>query len=475
MNGTRCKIATRASQSLTAAAVLLAALLAPATLLCAQAQPPVLTLSQCVQTALAQGAQARILASNLEAARAENDLVTSRNSLSLNGSLGYAAATPPFGNTAPPQSFQSGSRGAQAGLAVAGPLTSVDLNTAPYLPPPAAGGSPSSSAALSVSQTVWDGYPGGTGRAAVQKSRLTLEGAQITADTGRLGFLYSVKQAYYTMLAAQQKLVVLQQALDQQNAVLRQIQAVYDLKQASQVDLQSAQINARSAEIDLESGRQALGIARIRLANLIGRPVDQEFSVADTGGPSPPAFTLQEAIAQGLKQRQEVTQVELQRRALTIDRALLKAQRSPTVSLNGEVSWTVDWTGANAGVATAGVKIALPLLDAGAAAHQEQANRQQDAAYAARELQLRAGISADIEDAYQSVQIQQQRLDLASLRARNASQLLELARTRYRYGTATAQDLLDAAVASADAADALAQARSNLQLAVLGLENAMGR
>ena len=79
---------------------------------------------------------------------------------------------------------------------------------------------------------------------------------------------------------------------------------------------------------------------------------------------------------------------------------------------------THDWSlVTNAGQGSLGLKVGLPILDAGAAGHQLDANRLQDEVYAAQESQLRASIATDVEEAFDLVQIQLQRLQVARLTA----------------------------------------------------------
>ena len=98
----------------------------------------------------------------------------------------------------------------------------------------------------------------------------------------------------------------------------------------------------------------------------------------------------------------------------------------------------------------------------------------QDAVYAAQEEQLQKSIAADIQDAYETAQIQRERLAVARLAAETYDLQLEVVRTQNQYGTATNQDLLTAAVNSANARNALAAATSAAQLAALQLQNVMG-
>lgn len=276
-------------------------------------------------------------------------------------------------------------------------------------------------------------------------------------------------------LGAQRNLVVRRQVLEQQDALLAQIRAIHLLQQATDIDLRTAEINAQSAEIELQGAVTDQRIARIRLAQLIGHPRTVDFTVAEAEDPAVPVATVEEAITEALSRRTEVQQIALNRRSSEIDRQLIRGQALPTVSVAGGATLTHDWSlGSNAGQGTLGVKVGLPILDAGAASHQLDANSLQDEVYAAQDRQVRATIATDVEEAFDLLQIQLQRLQVARLNAEKLDLQFTLKKTAAQYGTATNQDLLDASVNAGSARAALVTAQRNAQLAVLQLRNAMG-
>ena len=308
----------------------------------------------------------------------------------------------------------------------------------------------------------------------MQKSLLSLQVKELAADSARAGVAYRIKQAYYTMLGAQRSLGVKQQVLDQQNALLGQIKAIYDLQQASAVDLKTAQINARSAEIDAQSARHDLGIARIRLANLLGWPRDKGFNVAEADDPAVTVGSAEEAVTEGLGRRPELKQIELNKQSYSIDLTLLRGQAWPTASVSGGVSWLFDWQGTNAAIASVGVKIGLPIYDSGALAHLIGADALQNEVYALQSAQLRETISTDIQEAYELVQIQAGKLEVARLSAEKYDIQFKLVQTKLEHGTATNQDLLNASVDLASAQSDVSKAQRDAQLAVLLLQSLMG-
>ena len=71
--------------------------------------------------------------------------------------------------------------------------------------------------------------------------------------------------------------------------------------------------------------------------------------------------------------------------------------------------------------------------------------------YSVQEDQLRASIATDVEEAYELVQVNVQRLQVARLAAEKFDFKFTLKKTEAQFGTATNQDLLDASIDAANA------------------------
>ncbi len=461
------------------AGLVLLTLLMPLAGAAAQQAVPVMGLSQVIDAALANGDDNKILAGNLDVARAQHALNVARNALSLSANAGYGE-TLLYGDPTL-QSKIGGTSGPAAGVTLAGPLTSVAVTASPYTMTSGSypGVSTTPAAAIvgaSVSQTLWNGYPGGPTQAAVDKSLLALQAKEAATGSGRLTLIYSIKQAYYTMLAAQRNLDLKNQILVKQNALLKQIQAVYDLKVASLVDLKTAQINARSAQVDVDSAANDLGTARIALATLMGMPSDVTFAVADADDPAVPVKTIDDAIAEGLKRRVELKQLQLSITSGNVDLALARGQATPTVSVNGGLALDLLWNQSltTAYSLSAGVKVAMPILDAGAAQSQVDAAARQNAVYSFQQTQTQKNIATQVRTAWQGWQLALEKLDLAKLQADASSLQLEIYKAEFASGTVANQDLLTASVNDATAQSAVLTATSAMQLAILQLLNVMG-
>ena len=219
--------------------------MASETALFAQESLPVITLQQTIDAALANGDNWKILQGNLDVTRAGHLENVSKNSLGLSASAsaGYNEALYDNGgllsNKSTSLSATSTTQGGAVGLDLASPNTSISVSANPFSPPYgntpniAGSGDLTTGLDLSVSQILWNGYPGGPAKATVDKSFLNLQGQEISTESGRLSLIYQVKQAYYTMFTAVEDLDSKRQVLDRQNALLDQITAIYNLKQAS--------------------------------------------------------------------------------------------------------------------------------------------------------------------------------------------------------------------------------------------------
>lgn len=463
----------------------------------AAAAPPVIGIQGAVDAALAKGDDLAIAQRGLDVAKTQNDLARSRAGVSLAATGSYSLAdgfgsdlyaSTPSGSSTPTASALSRLVGSpylthslQAGLALSAgnasasnPYSKLSLTATQTLPP--APSAATTGLGVSLAQTIWDGYPGGQTKAAVDKAALAYKGKALAADQARSTIAANAKKAYVTMLTAQRNLALRDGVLGKQNALLKQIEAIYALKQASEIDLHTAQINSRTAELDLETARHDLDLARQRLAILMGMAPDSEFSVAELEEPTLPVPTAAAAISVGLAKRVDAALLDLSLGSSQIDLVLAKGQAQPGLSATAGLALGLVGGAApgTAGSASLGLRLSLPLLDAGAADAQVSAAVAQIDLYKTQGSQLDKGIAADIRDAYWSATILKDRIVLAKQVSDLNEDQLALVKAQFQFGTATGQDLLTAQVNAANAAAAYLAAKGAYLLQELALETAMG-
>jgi outer membrane protein TolC len=483
-----------------ALAVALALAAAPVIAQDAAPKTEAITLDQVLAEASSAGADFKIVDQTLAVARSQRSLDLAKQGFVLSTNGGYSLADGlgksstsveqtlvARAESAAGASATSSSTGfaqsGQAGLSLSAPLTKVSLSASHSIPPPAASGAKATSAndqasvfGLTASQTLWDGYPGGQYLGTLEKSRLTLQGKELAAATGRSAAVAKAKQAYVAMLAAQRDLDIKRQVLDKQRKLLAQVEAVFALKQASQIDMETARINAASAELDVATADKAQRLANQRLAVIMGRPADSRFAVADVPQPPLPAASVDDAIAAGLAKRVDLAQYRIAAASARIDADLARAQAQPGVTLSGGAGLAASWASPPVmeEALSLGAKITFPIIDAGTAAFQAGASLGQAKLADIQAQQLSQSAANDIQDYYETAQLLLAKIDLAKRGADLSVAQFELVKLQNDHGTATVQDLLTASVNAATAEVAYGAAKNNYLLAELQLETAMG-
>lgn len=500
--GTATPASTGSPQSAPSSAAGLLAPLPPS-----EAGSRVVSLDEAIAAAMAGNDDLSIAQGNLAAARAAHAANLAKAEPSLAGSAS-AGLTEGFGDQS--QAKATGASGIGLGEQLSGGLnfaegtatatsgTRIGLtatHTVPVSPQTATSGGATYKVAVpqttlvsaTISQTVWDGYLGGQTKAVVDQSLLTLQGKELAARQARSTAAAKVKQAYITVLAAQRNLALRLGIQAKQESLLAQIRATYAIKQASAIDLKTAEINARSAELDVETSRHDFSLARQRLAVLIGLAPDTDYRVAEIDAPKPPVSSLEEAIAKGLANRADIAQFDIAKRQAMIGLALARGAAQPSLIATGGIGLGFNWgapadpvlgtstvAAANGQSISLGLKLGLPIFDAGAAKAAEAVSRANADVASIQAAQLRKNVQADIRDAWWNLRILAERSDLAAQSVELAQNQLDLTQAQVKYGTATNQDLLTASVNAANAEVAWLTAKSNQLLAELTLETAMG-
>jgi outer membrane protein TolC len=434
------------------------------------------SLAQVLEAALGQGPDIRQSELQKEISRLQYDQAKARDGLSLKGTAGANRAdvladsrseTPWNPRTKPSDT-------AQASLGLAFPLTtvSVDANHRITETDPLA---QSTSLSLSISRTIWDGYPGGQARASVQQAEIAMQSRALASESDRRDIALKVSQAYYAVLSAQRTLGLRQDAVGQREEELKKTQALYESGTAAAVELKQAEINLGTARLDLDSAGSSLRTARVKLSNLAGWPADRDYDVAEAEDPAVPSLDLAALVQTALSRRADLKQAALTVRTGEISLALKKAQSSPTISASGGATLSHAWD-AKTDLATwsLGLQGSLPIVDAGLAAAQTAEAAKQNEISRLQQVSLAASIAASVEEAAASVRDLKGRVEIARASLQVAEMKSQLAVLQFQQGTGSQLDVLTASVNLSSARASLEKAGSDAQVAVLQLQNAIG-
>lgn len=446
-----------------------------AALLTAAAGAEPVTLDQAVEEAMTRGPDQTVWAANLDASRATEAAARARAGLTLSASGGWSAtktASDPE-KTTDDQVPET----ANAGMTLATPLTSLTVRGTQTLQwEPAATTPLTQVGSATLTQVLWNGYPGGAAQATAEKAALTLKTAELNAQANRNKLVLTVKQAYFTLLSAQESLSQLVLTQKQRQETLKFVQTKFDLGQATALDLKQAQINLKTANLDLLAAQAALEVGRRRLANLMGRGDAEALAVQPAEAPDIGVATLAEAVDRAMAQRIEPQIAQASARAAQIDALAAFGSALPSVSLSGGVTWTNDQAKETTALAgTLGVTLSAPLVDAGLAQAQGALADAQKRAAQAQYGQVLKTIPVDVAEAWNNWQVALGRLETAAGSAEVAEGQRLVVQTQFDAGLKTLSDLQTADVTLSTAQLNLLKAKITAQLSALTLQSQLGQ
>ena len=442
---------------------------------------PSVSLQDCLAASQAGAPALKSAQLTLDSAAAQLALSVGANGLTLGETAGYFhEENLPGVVTSSPSTTGSSRSGVlgenvQAGLSLSGPSTSFGVSAQQGI---AAAGGQSTSLSISGSQVVFDGYPGGRSAGLVGQAEYAYQVAQIGYDAALKALAYQVKQAYYTLLGAQNILVAREATVRQAEANLVQMQAYFAAKRATSLDVLQVQVALTQARLDLRSAQNDIDTYRRRLSLAVGWPLDRSYAVAAVPSPEPPAVAAQSALDTALANRSELKTLDLSVASAGIDLALQKSQYSPSVSVNGSLGFAKDWpdSAGGSGSFTAGVTVALPpLYDGKQQSSSVRQKTDQLESYKLQRAEERQSIAIDVQSALFAVKDSNDRLDLAKQNLEQAQGQYDLEQAKLRAGLGTTLDVLTAFSALAAAQVGLEQARATYAIAVLNLDNVMGQ
>lgn len=330
----------------------------------------------------------------------------------------------------------------------------------------------STSAVLQASYTIF-----GRGKfAAVKRSRASLDRAAAgeTATTYRIALLTDA--AYYSVLADQELKRVAEARLERANEQLTLARSRVQAGYAIATDSLQLLLEANRAKLELLRRDSALTVSRLRLGSIIGE--NQAVDAAPIDSVIPPALPLtQEQIIAELRTRgPDVIVARANEVSANAALAFEREAYLPEITIGGQwAAYDSDIIPSAFNQSAFTVNVSLPIWNGG---HREvsvaRARANRDVAKAEREARERAA-AEEMAGAYNGYHTARAATELAQVGITAATENYRVQRVRYREGSTTILDLLEAQVALNEAESALVQSRYAARLALAQLEALLGR
>jgi outer membrane protein len=282
-----------------------------------------------------------------------------------------------------------------------------------------------------------------------------------------------VSRAFYRLLEARALLQVQDEAVRQVQAQLEIARKRYEVGTARQLDVLKAEVQLANVQQAQVAAKNRVGLGRMSLNLAMGRAPETPLAVAAPETPAPGAGTERPA-AEVIPSHPEWVQSELGLRRAQAGLRVARALGLPQVDLRAAYNLEGGTFPPDIENWNVGVGVSLPLWDSGdrrgaiqqASARLEQSRVLQDA--------LRQRLELDIKEAQVAIRDAQERMHVTALSVEQARQALVVEQERYRVGTGSSTEVIDAQVALAQAGANAVRAEYDLRVALAQLAHAQG-
>lgn len=287
-----------------------------------------------------------------------------------------------------------------------------------------------------------------------------------------------VQQAYLQALQAQRLVQVNEQIREQRRLVARQAETLRANGLASRVDVELAEVQVSQAELAVVNARNDVETGFAALSAAMGRPAPSTVPLGDiAGGGEGAVVDIERAIADALKNRPELRQLDAQVGAEESRIAAARAGKKPLLNALasvGKVNPGPLIKDSDDAYAVA-VVLAFPLFTGGLVEGQVGEAKRNAAAARSQRDELANQVRRQVVSTVANLTASEQSLRVARLQLTRAQDALNLSTQRYQAQLGSIVELSQAQAVFATAQNDLIRAQYDRELARAALDFATGR
>ncbi len=351
-----------------------------------------------------------------------------------------------------------------------GPVPTLDFNNESFSLFPAN----NYDAHFSLRHTLYDW---GRRETAVEQAQTHQRSAAENVELVKSRLAYQTVQAFYAVLFLRQNLTVQD---DEIGALTQHLQVIQDKVKAgtaTDFDVLTTQVRIATAQSQRVDVANALDESRIELRQLLGMPADSAVEPVGDFQIDSVDLAIDSLVAAALVQRPDLK--------LSRDAEASAEVRTRIASLSDRPQLSLALTaGAKNGYVpnlneikpnfTAGMSLQLPVYNGDRTHSQVKVAQTEVTVARSHTASLVRSVTTDVERAAASLRASREKIQTADLQVRQATQALDLARTRYQAGVVTNLDVLDAETLLAQAKLVKLRAHYELVRGSYRLEQAVG-
>ncbi len=331
------------------------------------------------------------------------------------------------------------------------------------------------SSAITLSQLVSDW---GRTHASLKRSLLDVEGRTLELEAIRSDIVFEVTRSYFQLLKAGKDLEVAEETLALNDERLEQAEAFFRVGRVSRYDVTAAQVSRSNANLALIQARTSRKEAMTSLKVAMGFTDAPDFGIAgfedDPGDLSQEDLpALERAIEFALGNRPDLLSYKVSLESAENSVTLARLDNAPQLHLSGSYGWGSSGFWGQDTWRT-GITLSFPLYDGGLQREKtREAKANLDGAQARLEA-YRQRVVSDVTSAWLAASDSTETVAAAAEGFRMALENLEIASGRYQVGVGSPLEVSDATRNYTEAKAAWHSALYDGMIAWAALEKAMG-
>ncbi len=283
----------------------------------------------------------------------------------------------------------------------------------------------------------------GKTKAQADLAKRTYESAKFSLENSINTVVFTVKQAYYNLLFAQQQVKVYEDTVKDYTLHLEQAKAYYNIGTKAKIDVLTAEHNLGRAKLSLLQAQNTLKIAYVQLSNAMGTPDYSDYDVTDNLKTTGYDISIENAVNTAFDTSPEL--LAAKKKADASELLVRASKRAFTPNLSGFASYS---RGGKQMDTDYGYQIGAQLNYQ--TVNLLQLKKQVDEAKATYKRDLadyentKQNIYFEVKQAYLNLTTAQESIGVAKLSMDQAKEQYDQASGRYKVGLGDAIELKDA-------------------------------
>ena len=281
----------------------------------------------------------------------------------------------------------------------------------------------------------------------LKRNQLSLENATLAYSIQMLSMERQVTQAFYSIYQKQMSVQISREEFDNQVVSLDIIRSKVEAGLSAKEELLQGELNYATSQSNLDNAKVDLENAKDQFKKLIGVSLYDEIEITTDIQYKPVIIDLEKAIENGLSQRLELSQRQIDLNNAEFD----LIETTATNEFRGDVDFSVGIMGNNENFANiyekptkspqVGVTFSIPIFDWG---ERKARIKAAELAVESREIDLKNqqnDILINIRQVFRNLQNLNTQISIAEQNEKNAQLTYEINLERYRNGDLTSMDL----------------------------------